>query len=509
MEALRHPDVGVCCTPTDRYLMRKLYTTCVLGLLAAGAHAQITFSAFGPTSQFSVGVEVGTSGSVYVSNAAGNTLSILSSTGSPTGTVTLTAASYGMDLSSTGDLYVALANGSIQRVTGLPGSPSSTAFGTTAGAGTLYDVEFAPPPAGATCTTFPNGTVLYASKSTGTATSTIRYFNANGTECGAITATATNLLNPSGMAYAPALNSLLVAEGYEQRVTRVNLTTGALSTFYSTGATASSLSDIVVSAPPTQIATCTNTFGGKVAYVADDTNNLVRLLDAAGAQCGSITTPGTAGPVGIALNSAGRLFLTNLEGNTLFATDQNLPVELVAFTATTDGDRVTLRWTTASETNNAAFHVEVRRGDAFVAVGERAGRGTTAEATDYAFTTEALAPGRHAFRLRQVDLDGTTHYSAEATALVAPSGAFALSAPAPNPAAGVTRASLVVREAQAVRVDVLDVLGRLVATVFDGAVSPEAPTAVTVDAGGLPAGLYVLRATGERFQTTRALTVTR
>ena len=491
--------------------MRQLYTTCAALLLAAGAHAQITFSPFGPGPQISVGVEVGPSGSVYVANANGTALTILSSTGTQTGSVTLPSQSFGMDLSSTGDLYVAAINNAVYRVTGLPGSPAASAFtpGATAGAGSIYDVEFAPPPAGATCTTFPDGTVLYVSKSDGTTASSLRYLNANGTECGAIAATATNLLNPSGIAYAPTLGSLLVAEGYEQRVTRVNLATGARTTFYTTGATPSSLSDLLLSAPPAQVATCTNTLGGEVAFVADDTNNLVRLIDAAGTQCGSISTPANAGPVGLALNSTGRLFVTNLENGPLYATDQVLPVELVSFTAAADGYRITLRWRTASETNNAAFHVERETAGGFVTVGERAGRGTTAEAADYAFTTDALAPGRHTFRLRQVDLDGTAHYSATVEATVAPSGAFALAAPAPNPATGLARTALVVREAQAVRVDVLDVLGRLVATVFDGAVSAETPAAITVDASGLPAGLYVIRATGERFQATRALTVTR
>jgi hypothetical protein len=37
------------------------------------------------------------------------------------------------------------------------------------------------------------------------------------------------------------------------------------------------------------------------------------------------------------------------------------------------------------------------------------GAGTTSQPQDYRFRTEPLAPGRHTFRLVQIDLDGTAH----------------------------------------------------------------------------------------------------
>lgn len=93
-------------------------------------------------------------------------------------------------------------------------------------------------------------------------------------------------------------------------------------------------------------------------------------------------------------------------------TGQPLPVELVAFTATLDGTAARLTWSTVSETNNAGFAVEQEAGTAWAERGFVDGHGTTTERHDYAFLADALAPGRHRFRLRQVDFDGTTHYSA-------------------------------------------------------------------------------------------------
>ena len=94
-----------------------------------------------------------------------------------------------------------------------------------------------------------------------------------------------------------------------------------------------------------------------------------------------------------------------------------LPVELAAFTATASGRTAHLSWTTASETNNVGFTVEHQTGDAQAgawtdASGLIAGRGTTTERHDYAFTATGLTAGRHTFRLRRADTDGTVHHSA-------------------------------------------------------------------------------------------------
>lgn len=84
-----------------------------------------------------------------------------------------------------------------------------------------------------------------------------------------------------------------------------------------------------------------------------------------------------------------------------------------------------------------------------------------------------------------------------------------LSAPAPNPTADLARLDVQVEEAQNVRVDVFDTRGRLVATPFDGFVEASALVPVSVDVSRLPAGLYVLRATGETAVATQRLTVAR
>lgn len=83
----------------------------------------------------------------------------------------------------------------------------------------------------------------------------------------------------------------------------------------------------------------------------------------------------------------------------------------------------------------------------------------------------------------------------------------ALSPAYPNPFTSRTSLTLRASEAQAVRVDLFDVLGRRVRTLFEGTVRPGAPVDVRVEASGLPPGLYVVRADGEMFRATRRVTL--
>ena len=186
-----------------------------------------------------------------------------------------------------------------------------------------------------------------------------------------------------------------------------------------------------------------------------------------------------------------------------------LPVELVSFDAAADGDRVVLRWATASETNNAGFAVEQRGADGWAEVAFVAGRGTTAERTAYAHTVAGLAPARHTFRLRQRDLDGATHLSSEVEVTVALGGAAHVTTARPNPFGARTAFAVTVARGGRVTAEAFDLLGRRVATLFDGDVAPGAPQPLAFDGADLPAGVYVLRVRGEAFAHTQRVVLTR
>ena len=188
-----------------------------------------------------------------------------------------------------------------------------------------------------------------------------------------------------------------------------------------------------------------------------------------------------------------------------------IPVELAGLTAQADGQAVTLTWQTLTETTNAGFAVEARQADGtFAEVAFVAGAGTTTEPQTYRHRLANVPYGQHAYRLRQVDFDGTTAPSQAVEVTVELADAYALAA-YPNPVAAGQQATVDVtaREAQAVTVAVYDMLGRRVATLFDGEVAASATERLRLPARGLASGVYVVRAVGERFTATRRVTVVR
>ena len=125
-------------------------------------------------------------------------------------------------------------------------------------------------------------------------------------------------------------------------------------------------------------------------------------------------------------------------------------------------------------------------------------------ATSYAFEAEvagdATTPLTHAVR----------RFVVHVTVPLAPTIpiAFALQPPAPNPAPGPVTFRYDVPTARDVTLEVLDMLGRRVAVIAEGAAEPGYHATVW-NAGALASGLYVVRMRAGTFVQTRRLTVAR
>lgn len=89
-----------------------------------------------------------------------------------------------------------------------------------------------------------------------------------------------------------------------------------------------------------------------------------------------------------------------------------LPVELIEFTAETKDDHVEIRWTTASELNNAEFIVE-RSADAvtFETLISVPGAGNSNVTRQYVQLDKLPLPGVSYYRLKQIDFNGEFEYS--------------------------------------------------------------------------------------------------
>jgi hypothetical protein len=79
----------------------------------------------------------------------------------------------------------------------------------------------------------------------------------------------------------------------------------------------------------------------------------------------------------------------------------------------------------------------------------------------------------------------------------------------PNPVAGTATLRLSTATAQTVTVALFDITGRRVATLFSGNAFAGQPLEIALDASSLPAGVYVVRATGGDLVLTQRLTVVR
>ncbi|MGM0706327.1 MAG: T9SS type A sorting domain-containing protein, partial [Bacteroidota bacterium] len=194
-----------------------------------------------------------------------------------------------------------------------------------------------------------------------------------------------------------------------------------------------------------------------------------------------------------------------------------LPVELQELTVQQHDQRALLEWTTASETNNAGFYVETQPLSAdstttesdWTDLGFVEGTGTTDTPQSYQFETDALDYGAHAFRLRQVDTDGTETATDPVTIEVQLDDAYAIDAPYPNPSNEQATLPVTVQETQRVQVMLYDMLGRRIATVHDGEIRGQDTQAIQLDTGRLASGTYFVRVRGKDFTATERVTVVR
>jgi CSLREA domain-containing protein len=204
---------------------------------------------------------------------------------------------------------------------------------------------------------------------------------------------------------------------------------------------------------------------------------------------------------------------TDANGNTseFTATVRQLPVELTTFDARVHGESVDLTWATASETNNAGFAVQRKSAPdtAFERVGFVEGHGTTARTQHYQFEDAArpYEARRITYRLKQVDIDGTAHYSGEVEVDIGSPDVVALRGNYPNPVRQTTTIRYELPQATHVRLTLHDLLGRRVALLVNRK-QGAGRKSMQVETGGLASGMYVYRLEVDSTVKVRRMTVT-
>ena len=248
-----------------------------------------------------------------------------------------------------------------------------------------------------------------------------------------------------------------------------------------------------------------------------DTNDVVRFyidptLDAGGENSPTVTASAVDDTVDAA--SLGAVTLNQVSGSnspeievdairvsTAWA-NGGLPVQFANFVASPMMSGVFLSWSTKTEVDNAGFEVERRSVNPQSALNtpqwERLafipGAGTSTSERSYSYTDGGLAPGRYAYRIKQIDRSGAYTYYREAEVEIgAAPKEFTLNDAYPNPFNPSTTINFTLGASARAELKVYDVLGREIATLFDDMAEAGRVNRVQWNAAGIPSGMYFAR----------------
>ncbi len=172
-----------------------------------------------------------------------------------------------------------------------------------------------------------------------------------------------------------------------------------------------------------------------------------------------------------------------------------LPVEMTWFNAESQNRKILLRWTTASELNNAGFELQ-RRSEletTFSKIAWIDGAGNSQLTNNYQFFDETALPSTaYYYRLKQVDFDGRENFSDVVFAIIyAEEQTIHIF---PNPASQAISLKWGQPPATDINVDFFDLTGKL----FSSKKYTAGYMYYTVDISDLPANIYLLKITTGR-----------
>ena len=146
-----------------------------------------------------------------------------------------------------------------------------------------------------------------------------------------------------------------------------------------------------------------------------------------------------------------------------------LPVELTSFAASTNAKAVLLKWNTATELNNFGFSIERKTANTnFVKIGFVHGSGNSSTPKEYSFADNTVSAGKYAYRLKQIDNDGSYKYSKVVEVNISSPAAFALDQNYPNPFNPNTTISYALPSSSNVKLIIYNSLGQEVQILVNG-----------------------------------------
>ena len=183
-----------------------------------------------------------------------------------------------------------------------------------------------------------------------------------------------------------------------------------------------------------------------------------------------------------------------------------VPVELISFSSSVEGNVVNLSWLTATELNNLGFEIERGSNETdWRTIGFIEGKGTTSEPQQYSYIDKltGIESTKLYYRLKQFDFDGSFEYSNTIEVEIAPS-VFSLSQNYPNPFNPNTTIKYSIPLSSNVVIKVFNVLGDEVTTLVDA--QKQAGTyELTFNAENLSSGVYFYQLKAGTFIETKRM----
>ncbi|HXX64200.1 MAG TPA: T9SS type A sorting domain-containing protein, partial [Bacteroidota bacterium] len=201
------------------------------------------------------------------------------------------------------------------------------------------------------------------------------------------------------------------------------------------------------------------------------------------------------------------------------STQAPLPIQLSSFAVSVTSEKTArLDWATTSEINNYGFAVQRKAAQEaeFVEIPGVMipGHGTTLAAQHYSYTDQSVSSGDWSYRLRQIDLDGSSHFSTAVAVTIQPTsvggtpGSYALLQNYPNPFNPSTTIRYVLAAPAHTSVSVFSVTGQKVATLVDEQ-QEAGQHSVQFRAPELASGIYLYRIQSGSFSDAKKLVLTK
>lgn len=182
-----------------------------------------------------------------------------------------------------------------------------------------------------------------------------------------------------------------------------------------------------------------------------------------------------------------------------------LPVELKSFTAFQSGSKVMLKWRTESEVRNSGFELERKSANTdWKKITFVAGAGNSNVPKEYSYKDFPSGNKEFQYRLKQIDVDGSTVYSPVVEVSLAIPAKFNLDQNYPNPFNPTTNVRFELPADSRVNLKIYNMLGQQVAELINQDY-PAGYHSVVFDASNLASGTYIYRLEAGSFSEIKKM----